>query len=550
VLRRAALTALAAGLIAAAPAQADTLSVTGTGDTVTTTPCTTIATGFRECATLRDAVASANAIPGADQIVVSVQGTIQLTGGSALAIVEDVSISGAGAGVLTIGGNDLGSRVFETSAGADVTMVGFTIRGGFSSDAGGAVLVASPSSLTLTGIRVRGGQAQLGGGIAVRGALVATNSLIDGNFATTGGGVHAEASGTVQLTNVTLANNQGGGISSTSNGAIDLMHVSVGRNTGAGLSIAGPVSAQGSIVASNTGAACVATTFSSVATSVAGDASCGFPVVADPGLSGALVDTGGEFESYVTDVLTIPAGSPAEDLVAPCLLPFDQRFGPRFTVALSPCDAGAYERVASGAGGQPPVPTPTPEPPAPTPTPTPTPEPTPEFRRTVVVEPVEGTVLVCPRRPTQCTPLRAGGTIPFGATVNTKRGTVELTSLSSAGGTPQKAKFSDGIFKVTQSGAYTLLTLSEPLAPCSKRARASQSKKPKSRKLWGDGKGKFRTRGRYAAATVRGTRWLTQDTCAGTLIRVTQGAVNVRDNVLRKTAVVRKGKRYLAKPRR
>ena len=103
---------------------------------------------------------------------------------------------------------------------------------------------------------------------------------------------------------------------------------------------------------------------------------------------------------------------------------------------------------------------------------------------------------------------------------------------------------------MTQSGAYTELTLTEALAACSSRARASQSKKPKSRRLWGDGKGKFRTKGRYAAATVRGTRWLTQDTCAGTLIRVTQGTVNVRDNVLRKTVIVRKGKRYLAKPRR
>ena len=102
---------------------------------------------------------------------------------------------------------------------------------------------------------------------------------------------------------------------------------------------------------------------------------------------------------------------------------------------------------------------------------------------------------------------------------------------------------------MTQNGAYTELTLTEALASCSNRARL-QSKKPKSRTLWGDGKGKFRTKGRYAAATVRGTRWLTQDTCAGTLIRVTQGTVNVRDNVLRKTVIVRKGKRYLAKPRR
>ena len=30
------------------------------------------------------------------------------------------------------------------------------------------------------------------------------------------------------------------------------------------------------------------------------------------------------------------------------------------------------------------------------------------------------------------------------------------------------------------------------------------------RKLWGDGRGRFRTRGRYGAATVRGTKWLTR----------------------------------------
>jgi hypothetical protein len=510
--------------------------------------------GLRECGTLRDAVASANAIPGADQIALSTPGTIQLTAPNALSIIEDVSISGPGAGELTVGGSDLASRVFEIGFGADVNMTGFTISGGFTTGSGGDVEVASPGSLTLIGVRVRGGQALVGGGIAVRGTLVAHNSLIDGNSATDGGGLAVEGSGAASLFNTTIANNQaannGGGLYSTSNQSVDLLHVTVGRNTGAGMMIAGPATVQASIVASNSGPACLQTTLSSVATSVASDTSCGFGVVADPGLSANLVDTGGEYGSYVPEVLTIPAGSPAEDIVAPCAFPFDQRFGERFAVAGSPCDAGAYERVASGAGGQPPVVTPTPTPQPPAPTPAPTPEPTPEFRESVVVEPVRGTVLVCPRRPTQCSPLRAGETIPFGATVDTKRGTVELTSLSSAGGKPQKARFSDGIFRVTQSGAYTELTLTEALASCSSRARTSQSKKPKSRRLWGDGKGKFRTKGRYAAATVRGTRWLTQDTCAGTLIRVTQGTVNVRDNVLRKTVIVRKGKRYLAKPRR
>ena len=359
MLRRAALIALAASFLAAAPAQADTLIVATSGDTVSPGTCPPITTGIRQCTTLRDAIATSNDLPGLDQIALPTsEPTLQLTNPTALVISDDLTIAGPGAGFLTVGGSGLTSRVFETSLGAQVSMTGFTIGGGFSDDTGGNVLVSSPSSLTLTGVRIRGGQADFGGGIAVRGTLLATNSLIDGNSATEGGGLYTEASGAVSLTNVTIANNQatfGGGIFSTGTGLVELMHVTIGRNTGAGLTIEGPANVQSSIVASNSGPACEQTTFSSVTTSVAGDASCGFPIVADPGLSGALVDTGGEFANYVPDVLTIPEGSPAEDAVAPCLMPFDQRFGQRFLAAGAPCDAGAYERVASSTGGQPPV---------------------------------------------------------------------------------------------------------------------------------------------------------------------------------------------------
>jgi hypothetical protein len=44
-----------------------------------------------------------------------------------------------------------------------------------------------------------------------------------------------------------------------------------------------------------------------------------------------------------------------------------------------------------------------------------------------------------------------------------------------------------------------------------------------------DGKGAFRTAGRYAAATVRGTRWQTIDNCDGVDVRVASGVVRVRD---------------------
>jgi hypothetical protein len=73
------------------------------------------------------------------------------------------------------------------------------------------------------------------------------------------------------------------------------------------------------------------------------------------------------------------------------------------------------------------------------------------------------------------------------------------------------------------------------------------------RQLWGNGKGNFRTRGRFAAATVRGTislttEWLTTDTCDGTLVRVGQGVVAVTDLVRRRLVTVRAGQSYLTRP--
>ena len=127
--------------------------------------------------------------------------------------------------------------------------------------------------------------------------------------------------------------------------------------------------------------------------------------------------------------------------------------------------------------------------------------------------------------------------IKNGAEVDARKGEVEITR--SDGG---RAKFSDGIFKLSQPGGITTLTLSEKLTGCPKAKSASAAaKKPKTRKLWGDGKGKFRTRGQYGAATIRGTKWLVQDTCTTTVVRVTEGAVNVDDLVKKKKIVAAQG---------
>jgi len=68
-------------------------------------------------------------------------------------------------------------------------------------------------------------------------------------------------------------------------------------------------------------------------------------------------------------------------------------------------------------------------------------------------------------------------------------------------------------------------------------------------------RGRIRTRGRYGAATVRGTRWSTIDRCAshprpGTLVVVSKGLVAVRSFVLARTVLVPAGARFLAPARR
>jgi hypothetical protein len=58
-----------------------------------------------------------------------------------------------------------------------------------------------------------------------------------------------------------------------------------------------------------------------------------------------------------------------------------------------------------------------------------------------------------------------------------------------------------------------------------------------------------RTRTDHVSATARGTSWLTEVRCDGTLVRVTAGTVEVRDLVRGRTIMVRAGQSYLARTR-
>ena len=117
---------------------------------------------------------------------------------------------------------------------------------------------------------------------------------------------------------------------------------------------------------------------------------------------------------------------------------------------------------------------------------------------------------------------RAG--IPVGSTVDARNGEVFLTSIPRAGAAPERAKFWDGIFKVTQSRGITTLTLTEQLAPCSSKARAAQKKKPKTRKLWGDGKGSSAPRAATAPRPCAAPNGSSPTAAATRRTRVTVGA--------------------------
>jgi hypothetical protein len=186
--------------------------------------------------------------------------------------------------------------------------------------------------------------------------------------------------------------------------------------------------------------------------------------------------------------------------------------------------------------------------------------PSPVLGRTVNVEPVRGTVLVR-LRGGRFAPLGDAQQIPAGSLLDTRRGTVRLTSARDRRGDTQSGDFTGGIFQVAQSGRRADKGLTElrlkgsSFASCgNRRARGSAAEaaglaRRTVRRLRSNATGRFRTRGRNSAATVRGTVWETIDRCDGTLTRVRRGRVSVRDFRRGKTVVVRAGKSYLARAR-
>jgi hypothetical protein len=168
--------------------------------------------------------------------------------------------------------------------------------------------------------------------------------------------------------------------------------------------------------------------------------------------------------------------------------------------------------------------------------------------------------------------------LPSGTVVDAQQGSLTLVSASGvASGSRAKTRhqprtftgtFSGGVFRVIQttSGPNTGLTTLRLADRAPAFAGAPSYATACKAHLTSDGStvahvalsrrvlftlrsrasGPFRTRGRYAAGTVRGTQWTTTDRCDGTLIAVQLHAVEVTDLVRHVALLITAHHSYLA----
>lgn len=156
---------------------------------------------------------------------------------------------------------------------------------------------------------------------------------------------------------------------------------------------------------------------------------------------------------------------------------------------------------------------------------------------------------------------------PDGTEIDALGGTLRLVTATGTKHKTYSGLFGGAIFKVSQTrsgsnkglttlaiveGAFTgapsyasckaKAAVDDPTAHAALSSRILQT-------LRASASGRFRTRGRYAAGTVRGTQWNTIDRCNGTGIHVITHSVLVTDLVKHINILVKAGHTYLAKPK-
>lgn len=314
------------------PAYAAGIVVDSLADTVTDD-------GF---CTLREAMLNANnddqsgsidcvAGTGADTIIFNVNGTILLDS-TLPEVTSEMTIDGTGQSV-TVSGNNV-VRVILVNASGMLNLNVLTIADGFIdafNEQGGGIRnhgTLNVSNSTFTGNRVPleggGAIANGGGSSGSEGFITINNSTFSGNSALDGSGL-INLSGTIDIQNSTIVNNNGSGIAR----------------------LYGYVTLQNSLVAANSSEDCYLIGGSGVLTAdssnIDSDGTCNNATTqtADQLNLGSLADNGGE-----TQTIALLPGSTAIDVGNNATCPAtDQRGVTRPQGAT--CDVGAYEVAPS-----------------------------------------------------------------------------------------------------------------------------------------------------------------------------------------------------------
>jgi hypothetical protein len=164
-------------------------------------------------------------------------------------------------------------------------------------------------------------------------------------------------------------------------------------------------------------------------------------------------------------------------------------------------------------------------------------------------------------------PLTEARQLPVGTKIDARLGKIQLVTAAAKGRGSQNGTFNGALFSVSQANrgrnkGLTTLSLLEgsfngapTYASCGRRASdpstagayAAKLSSKVLQSLRASAHGKFKTSGRFSAATVRGTQWGQQDRCDGTFTTVQRGTVTVTDFAHHKTVIVKAGHSYLAR---
>jgi CSLREA domain-containing protein len=239
--------------------QASTFTVNSTADAVDANPGDGICATFGGVCTLRAAIMEANALPGADSLILPA-GTFLLTligadednaAAGDLDITDDLTINGAGSASTLIDANAI-NRVFQVigppSVPINVTLNGVTIQNGraLTGNHGGGFYV-SGANFSLSNSAVRNCSAPLdGGGIYITQSLNASiaifKTVFDTNSASGDGGALYNEDGFVDLELVTFNGNtatNGGGFFQQAAGDSTIRACTFSANRAMGVGVIG-----------------------------------------------------------------------------------------------------------------------------------------------------------------------------------------------------------------------------------------------------------------------------------------------------------------------